>query len=47
MTDFDRPVVQKLMQQDEIIQKKSLLLCELLSNFTLKGNPFPADVFEK
>lgn len=47
MTDFDRPVVQKLMQQDEIIQKKSLLLCELLSSFTLKGNPFPADVFER
>lgn len=47
MTDFDRPVIQRLIQQDDIIRKKSLLLCELLTNFTSQANPFPVKVFER
>lgn len=41
MTDADRPVVERLIKHDDVIHKKTLLLCELLSGFANLSIEFP------
>jgi hypothetical protein len=46
MTDSDQSTIRQLLKKDDIIYKKSLLLCELLSTFMSFTSPFPYKIFE-
>jgi hypothetical protein len=47
MTDSDQSTIRQLVKKDDIIYKKSLLLCELLSTFMSFTLPFSQNLLER